>query len=148
MSLESIKERLKEIDEIMQPLLRDQDVLTAKLFEEKCKEMFNTGALTEKPWFIEAPMTGFSLRSNANRHKKLAGLFESDYHCSTKFEDFEVQFSDGDIYLNFDADTKAFEFIKKYELKVNIKSLEEDLENLILKKESLENFLEKIKSSQ
>jgi hypothetical protein len=147
MTMEAIQARLKEIDSIMSPLYPERDVLMNMLSEVKCKEMFETGALTEREWSTRDSGHGITLYSNTNQHKKLADLFEHDYHCSEHFEGWDLNFSDGDIILRFEETDKALEFIKKHQLKVTLKDLEEDVKDLDDKKKKLEKFIEKIKTA-
>jgi len=143
-SLQQIKTRLKEINDIMQPLYSEQTVLQNKMFDAKLKIMIETDVLSEEEWQTRESQEDLTLYSNTSNHKKLATLFESDYHCSTSFEAWNLRFSDGDIYISFKDIEKAITFIKKHNMKINVKDLTDDLERLNEQKTKLQLFLERI----
>ena len=116
--------------------------------DEKYLEIFRSGALTESYWKTSDHGDSIGLYSDTRRHKKLAELFEDNYHCSSDFKAWSIYFNDGEISLSFKDSEKALDFVKLYGLKINLSEIEKSLLRLSEQKEKIEKFVDKIKASQ
>jgi hypothetical protein len=151
--LESLQSKLKALNVQSQEINKDIDYINKKLFDAKIKEAFQSGALKETSWSVLAQLknqigkwSSFILYSNCQKFKKLSKLLETTYHCETQLQDkVKLRFDDGEIRIIFENSVTAFNFVKKYQLPLDLKDIEIERDEHKKNYEELEKFLNEFK---
>lgn len=113
-----IQELTKQIHEI-EALKRDKG--QELLLEVLCDEAI----LNESSWVIDENC----LKSDVHKHKKLSDLLSTDYHCHFEINNLFLNFDDNDITLWFTTTKDLENFIRSFNLKLNLSSLRREKEH-------------------
>jgi predicted nuclease with TOPRIM domain len=140
------KALLDSLNDKLNSLYTEQRKLEEEYGKFKMEYLFQSDILKESPWDINRCGKNFTLHSYTNKFKKLSAIFESDYHCHIDLSKEEtLRFDDGEISLHFKSIKKAFEFIKKYDLPLNMEPLIKERDFLKEAFNTLDGTLKKIK---
>jgi len=143
--VQEVRDRIGEIETVFRKHEIEKFALENELLELKFDVLTSTSALVESDWrTMYSSDDGLVLFSDVERHTKLADLFETDYHCGVDMRGLQISFSDGDISLAFSDIQYALEFIKKHNLKIDLKEIKREIRKSIERAEKLTDFVNMI----
>ena len=140
------KALLASLNDKINGLYHEQRMIEEEYGRLKMEYLFQSDILKESSWDINRNGKSLSLHSHTSKFKKLSDLFETDYHCQIDLSKEEhLRFDDGDISLHFKSIGKAFEFIKKYDLPLNMEPLVKERDFLKEAFDTIDGTLKEIK---
>lgn len=152
--LENLLEQKKDLNKQSSNIFEKQLKLDNEILQERMKEVFATGALTETDWKVQIDVIDLSRFKkckfclySSQKFKKLRELLETDYHCGSQLADkVSIRFDDGDIRIEFEDKDTAFNFINEHRLRFDLTDLVDELNKFKTKYEIHDNFLKEFKT--
>lgn len=98
----------------------------------------NEAVLNESSWIMDENC----LKSSVRAHKTLTDLLSTNYHCHFEMNNFNLYFDDDDITIWFMSPNDLKNFVKDFNLKINIDSLLRERKQYEKTIENNQKFLE------
>ena len=132
--IKTIEKDIEQIDKQRRALQVKRDVLSAEIETVRLHNIKAGDMLGMAVWSFSIQHSfaqnkeGINLSARNKKLAKLGKILGDEYHTEENFEKgINIQFDDGEVTITFSSTRVAVAFIKKYNLELNFKQIEEEI---------------------